>query len=240
MWIRPAKLAGYAAALRKELDRYSLTGLAVGGTDRLSLSDFSGDTPVELWRTQELAEEALDILRGQGGLLLTNPNDSFFTYAERIADVPTSTDKLQLLDEAIPFYQLALSGLIPLTSAPINQSPSPDMALLEALATGTAPQFLVGADLYGAELVGTPLEYAVGAAYARGRETIAQALQTYRTVTDAVGSRLVGYRNLAPGVMQADYEHGSIVVNTGSAAYSDGALTVEGGQFRILEGGAAA
>lgn len=239
-WIQPKKLSEYLAKLKKSLDKLSMQTLAVGGTDKLNMSDFAGNALTERWETQQLVGEGLDVLRGSGRLLMSDPNDAWFVYAARIADVPTSTDKIQLVDEEIPFYQLALSGLIPLSSDPINQSPSPEEALYVALATGTAPQYLVGMDVQGSELAHTPLEYAIGADYTANKEKIRNGLMLYTELTEKLGTVLVDYRNLANGVMCAQYERGVFVVNIGDMAYTGNGYSLQPGEYTIQEGGTVA
>ena len=235
-YIRPTLLFACLQKLRGSLDTLSLSDTAVKGTDSLNLSDFSEDVPTERFATQTLVGEGLQLLRGSGRLMLSDPNDSWFVYASRIADVPTSTDRIQLIDEDIPFYQLALSGLIPLSSDPINQSPSPEKALYTALATGTAPQYLIGMNVQETGLARTSLDYAIGADYTANKAMVQKGLALYAELSEKLGTVLTDYRRPAEGVLCAQYERGVFIVNLGDTVYTGQGFQLQPGEYIIAEG----
>lgn len=76
-----------------------------------------------------------------GGLMFDQPSAYTFPYAQSLSDVPLYSSGFDSADEEVPFYSIALSGLLPAYSEPINLSSMPQNYLLKLIETGTFPAF---------------------------------------------------------------------------------------------------
>lgn len=76
-----------------------------------------------------------------GGLMFDQPNAYTFPYAQSLSDVPLFASGFDTEDEEVPFYSIALSGLLPAYSEPINLSSMPQRYLLKLIETGTFPAY---------------------------------------------------------------------------------------------------
>jgi hypothetical protein len=76
-----------------------------------------------------------------GGLMFDQPNAYTFPYAQSLSDVPLFASGFDTEDEEVPFYSIAVSGILPAYSEPINLSSMPQKYLLKLIETGTYPAY---------------------------------------------------------------------------------------------------
>jgi len=77
------------------------------------------------------------IKKNSYSIMLEDANAYAFPYTDRIVNAPSPERRIEIADEAIPFYQMALHGYIPYTTSPINLSSDPELAFLKAIETGS-------------------------------------------------------------------------------------------------------
>lgn len=139
-------------------------------------------------------------------------------YADVISNVPIDSSQFDVEDEAIPFYQLVMSGTAELYSVPMNDSGSVRQAFLRCVEYGVSPSFrLMGAA--PASLQDTDYQHYFSAAYTDWADVIAQMAEELTQTT--MGQQLVNHEKLAENVYASTFADGSVVyVNYGSKTVS--------------------
>lgn len=112
-------------------------GLCSQTLGNLCYTDFSDETVTR----DEAICNIQKVLEAGGKWALYKPAAYALPYTAVAVDIPDSSSRFDLFSEDVPFYQLAVSGLIGITSSCINAQDDPDTALLHAVETGASPYF---------------------------------------------------------------------------------------------------
>lgn len=159
----------------------------------------------------------------QGKSLITSGGNAYMLpFVGFISSVPVTSSDFDIEDETVPFYQLSLSGLIGMSTPPINQNGNPERAFLKAVETGICPGYLwIKSDSY--ILKNTAYNNLYGATFDGWRDTASKHYSMWRELCRATGgSRMVSHKNLSRDVTYTLYENGTaVLVNYGDVAYTD-------------------
>lgn len=191
-----------------------LQGIAVQGIGSMVYSDFRKGS-LSKNETGQIWEDSLEQAQSHvGGLMFDHASAYTFPYAEAISDVPLYTSGFDVEDESVPFYSIAISGLIPAFSEPINLSGDPGSYLLKLIETGTYPAYrLIASD--GELLEGTPLDSLYSAEFGLWSEELSRQYGVINEALDQVaGKAIMEHEKLDEGVFRTTYDGGTkIIVN---------------------------
>jgi len=115
--------------------------------------------------------------------MLQHPNDFTLPFVSHISDLTYQSSSYLMVDQAIPFYQLAIAGKISysMPSININQVNDFDYYLLKALETGSNPKFtLTYQDT--SLLIETKYNYYFSTEFNLLKQNIVSLYDTYATV----------------------------------------------------------
>ncbi len=199
-------------------------GIGLESTGSLCYSDFSG-TPSSRTDMAAASARALSALGDKGYPLMLSGADAYaLPYASSLTHVPDGSSGLDIEDEEVPFYQIALKGLVSLASEPVNLCVQPRRRILACIETGMSPTYvLIPGDV--TVLKNTRLDglYSVDA-----RDWAAPAAEAFREVAKALegtqGQTIAAHTRLAQGLTKTVYANGiTIYVNyTGEDAVAEG------------------
>jgi hypothetical protein len=157
-------------------------------------------------------------------LLAEGGNDSAFPYARQIVEAPTDGSVMLIIDEVVPFYQIALHGLIDFSGQPYNLGGVTREKLLKTLETGEIPYFRWSyAD--SSAVKGTDFAYLLGTTYWDTVDAAAALFSEVKPILEKVrGQAIVDHIKLDEGVYRTIFANGvEIVVN-----YSDTGVLIDG------------
>ncbi len=150
-------------------------------------------------------------------MLLENPNIYAAKFADDIIYMPISSSGQDLIDEDVPFIQIALSNIVRYSAKPINQSSDPDKMFLKTIETGSMASF---AWIYkdAVLLKNTSLDYLYSANYKTWIETASASYKELDSIYKATqNSKIYSHTKLENGIYITKYENGlEVYVN-----YSD-------------------
>lgn len=172
-------------------------------------------------------------------LALDFPADYTFAAVKTAMNVPFSSNQYAITDHSIPFYQLAVSGLVECTGEEINLSADPDTALLGCLETGSVLHYaFITED--NSIVTDTQLDWLYSADYSIWKDNISGSYTVMKQLEKiTAGSRMTAHRKLSKDVFVSEYKNGACVyVNYGETEYSaDGATVAPNGyKFRNANG----
>ncbi len=141
--LAPTRMETLAAKLAKSAADWSVTGLSSRGlTDQL-YSDF-GSAGISRDESERIWQETLAALGSTGKTLLASGSNAYaLASASRITDTPMEHSFYRAETQAVPFYQIALHGLRPMATQPINTQNDTRRALLYAAETGISLNYRV-------------------------------------------------------------------------------------------------
>ncbi|OPX44968.1 hypothetical protein CLHUN_12000 [Ruminiclostridium hungatei] len=209
------------------------------GTGSLLNSDFNNRYKANRSEVKTLQEDVLrQVKQALGGVSAAKAN--FYAleqvnHIDRLAD-DYSYDWFE--DEAVPFAQIVLHGLITYTSDWSNFREEFSTGFLKGIEYGAYPSYVftdsASSDMFGA--------YSTNYYSMDYREWETKAYEEYKrynqVFADLQDKMIMGHRRLVSGVAEITYEGGKIiVVNYNENPYSYGNIQVPGQDFISIEGG---
>lgn len=218
----------YAAMLSSAAGGAKNLGIGLETTGSLCYSDFSGN-PSSRTQTTAANVAAMKSLEDDGyALLLSDANAYAFPYADMLVNTPDGSSGFDIENEAIPFYQITLCGLVNMACKPINLCSQPRVRLLQCVEMGMSPCFAMAAG-DTSQIKNSRMD----ALYSIDAENWAQpAVLAYQEVSSALagtaGKKITNHVTLEKGVTKTAYENGiTVYVNYTSAAVTVDGITVK-------------
>ena len=217
--------------LSKSLQKTSgLSGVYILGAAHNTYSDFS--------KNSKSKAEMSDILGGAieklpVKVVAENANEYALKNARNV--ILPDASCLDIITQNVPFYQIALSGVISYTSKPINLDSKPGEAFLKALETGALIHYsLISRDT---ELLrDTELSYLISCDLLLWKDMIVlqqkKLSEFYAKTGDHV---IIGHKSLKPGVFETVYQNGvRIITNYNEEDFLIDAVTVQGNDAAVI------
>lgn len=236
--IKPQRYGEYINRFVKSYDKYGYKALSVADMGTDLNSDFSKKSLTLRDEAQTYTENALAALREAGYRLITSGANAYtLSYVNFVQDVPATSSQYYLTDEAVPFYQIVLHGVMPFSMNSINLSSDAHTAFLKAIETGASLQFHW---MYAQNQALKNTDYdLVGLNYhAWFERDVAYYIEANRLLADLQGSRITGHSVVQKGVYKTEYENQTVVyVNySGSDVKVDG-LLIKALEYVVVEAG---
>lgn len=242
--LSPSKLPRVIGEFISDYQKLGVGGLSLRDLGRDLSADFRDDPNrlVDRAQAQKLVTEQLAVIAEQmsDGLMVRGANAYAFLFAKYVVDVPSASSEYDIIDESVPFYQIAIHGLVDFAGEPINLASDPVEALLKTVE--------YGADVYfewmyakPSSIKDTDHEEYYSLHY---RDWFDTAVQLYRDAGPILSrvrtQAIVDHARLAEGVYRTQYEDGcAVIVNYNSDPVTVDGLTVDGLGFLLIEGGPA-
>ncbi len=124
------------------ITKYNANGIAFNDIGMILSADYNRKNIVSREQVKNMQMEKLEELSSNGyNLMVRSGNMYAVPYADFIIDLNLRTKGYNIIDEEIPFYQIALHGLVSYAGTPINLSPNSETNLLKTIETGAGLQF---------------------------------------------------------------------------------------------------
>lgn len=148
-------------------------------------------------------------------------------FATKIYDTPIYSSGNLNYDEDVPFYQIALHGLVNLTTPSAMQSQDSVTCLLKSVEAGCELQF-AGMKESTTVLMGTEYDTLYNTTFSDWKEYAKEWYTAYQPLLEKIyDQKIVEHKRLADKVYRTDYENGiSVIVNYGDKDYAPNGITV--------------
>ena len=234
-----ANSAFMASGYERNLSEYrslGIAGLQEEGVGALAMTDYAADSAMSRRDVCEAQRALLQrMAQDFGSLRLASGSAYALVSGATLTEMPGSS-WLTMLDEQVPFYPLALHGLVEYLCGDYMDFYEQRSQLLQAVALGGSISFTLSWE--GTE----KLAYADTAAYystafALWREDVLRVWQELTPYLAATrGQAIVAYETLAPGVTLTGYGNGvQVLVNNTDREYLLNGEAVAARSFRLLE-----
>lgn len=232
------KMAEYATRFRNSLTDLNLNvGIAIDGLNTM-YTDF-GAQQKSMSATVEIYSNIMAGVQSEGVNIAANGGNEFaLSTSDFMFNVPSEGSNFDSSYDSIPFYQIAVHGLIPYSSEPINLSADTRLTFLKAIETGSILQYRL------------MFAQADAARYSRNSELYSATYEYWAPVIEeqytewvsAMGNRvsleIVDHGKLCNGVYKTDYSDGSaVIVNYNDKQYVADDVAVDALSFCVLKGG---
>lgn len=188
-------------------------------------SDFKRKELVSRQKVLNNQSELLKSMKDEGTAIMINAgNDYAIAYADMVTNMDLGGYEYTIIDKQVPFYQIALHGMVNYTGKPINLAGEYQDEVLKSAEYGAGLSFTI-MDETSFTLQNTLYTEYYGAEYASWKD---QMIEIYTRYNNELGhvfnQRMTGHEYVAENVAMTTYEDGTrVYVN-----YSYDDVTVDG------------
>lgn len=183
------------------LENFGETVYSDGAKGGLSRGDC-----INIWREimKNYQEEGIEVLT-------TRPNGYAIAYSDVLLDIPGKETYVELADEGVPFYQIAVRGYKTYTTETVNMAGNPQDVLLNAIETGSSLLYsIVAGDT--TTLKETYLRYLYSCNYDQWKDDIVQSYTDYSKVMKSIaGADIINHDKVSDGLYKTTYDNGVCV-----------------------------
>jgi len=218
----------------KDYKKFNLFNIGISSMGKDINSDFKQTAVLDRENSKNIISGELDKLVGSGYRLSFSGGNSYvLPFASSITEIPLNTSMNYLFDKEVPFYQIALGGLIPTCSQPLNLSSDYKKDVLKCIETGTRPYFRLMYQQNG-ELKETEYNF-FGLHYKDWVEDISEIYKIFSNeLKPTENQKIISHQEISENVFQTVFENGiSVYVNYSGKKYDNGAVAVEPESFAV-------
>ncbi len=139
--LSPRKYEKMFTNLGKSYSKYGLDTISLGSTTTVIYGDY-GKNSVSREMFKYNLQGYMEELKGSvGSILADGANAYVLKYVDHVSNVPLSSSKYDVFDEDIPFYQMVMSGLKPVSTTAVNGDAQIAELVLRAMSCGSNLRF---------------------------------------------------------------------------------------------------
>ena len=236
--VKPRVAAGYTDNLLRSLGDRQASGVAFRDIGNLLSADYYKNDTVTREQVKQMNINALQQAKDAGlNVSVRKGNDYAIAWADLITDMNLTGRKYAIIDQAVPFYQIALHGLKNYTGEAINLAGDYQNALLESAEYGAGLNFtFMKADT--AVLQDSAYSCYTAGSYDRWKDQALSMILRYQAEMAGLNSqRITGHECITSDVRVTTYEDGSrVYVNYGSQDYRMGTKLVPARDYLVERG----
>lgn len=214
-------------------------GVTLSGLGRELNSDFNTNYKASREESRAQQQELFAKFK-QAGLDVRGEQSNIYVapYVSAIDNLSDDYSYDTFSNQAVPFQQIALHGLIPYTTQPSNERDEFRKQFLHDLEYGANPAYIFTYE-EGGEFKFADSLHLFNPSF-KDWETV--ALEEYQAMNAALGDVqdkfIINHRTLAPEVKETTFAGGKrIIVNYGTSTYFGGGVTVKPLDYLIVKGG---
>lgn len=234
--VQPEFAKEKASNLIQALEEHDAYGVAFRDIGNLLSADYN---PKNTTTREEVKKMNLDTIReaktaGQS-VMVKEGFDFVLPYVDLVTDVDLDGKKYSIIDEQVPFYQIAIHGMVDYTGQPINLASDWQTELLKCAEYGAGLNFTFMEES-GRTLQETNYSTYFGACYEDWGEDAVKLINAYqRDMAGLNQQMIVSHQKLGANVKVTGYEDGTLVyVNYGLEDYEAGEQVVPARGYLVV------
>lgn len=230
------------ANIDKYLDTISTYGVRNIGFEDVGntlAGDYNPKDRVSREASMNKQVDKLKSLKESGSLVMTASGNQYAVpYSDYVTDMDIDPRAVNIIDESVPFYQIALHGLVNYSGSAINLSEDETDMILKSAETGAG---LFYAFMYAptSELQDGDYTQYYACNFMDWKDTAVELYNRFEAELSGVYNQyIIGHEKLASGVYKTIYENGkTVLVNYNYADYNYNGTTVPKRDFVTLNAG---
>lgn len=212
--LSPRKYEKMFNNLANSYSKYGLNNISVGSATTVIYGDYGRNSVSREMFKENLKGYMSNLQSTVGSVLADGANAYVLPYVDHITNIPLNSSKFDAFDQDIPFYQIVMSGLKPVSTTAVNGDAQIANLVLKAVSCGSNLRFdLVAEDAN--ELKDTRYDVLYYADYKYWVEDAAGCYKFANEVLkDVAGAEITEYNILPSGEIETVYSNGvTTVVN---------------------------
>ncbi len=238
--VKPALAKQYTTNLINALAQAQANGVAFRDIGSILSADYNPKDTTTREQVKAMNVASMQEAQAAGQkVMIKQGNDYALPYADMITDMPTVGTKYSLIDETVPFYQIALHGMKDYTGLPINLSNDYQDVFLQCVEYGSGLNFTFMAE-NGKVLQDTLHTGYYGANYTAWADDAAKMITDYQASMAGLNKQAItAHERLTADVAVTTYADGTkVYVNYGTQDYAAGSVNVPARGYTVERGNA--
>ena len=219
--VRPGYAKEMSSNLIRALKEFGADGVGFRDIGNLLSADYYSRDLVTREKVKAMNIETMKEARAAGQkVAIKEGNEYAIPYADLITDMNLTGQNYAIIDERVPFYQIALHGMKNFTGSAINLSGDYQTVLLECAEYGAGLNFTFMAENPRILTDSVYSSYA-GASYSNWRAHAMEMIVRYqKEMTGLNSQRITDHERVAENVTVTTYQDGTkVYVNYGNEAW---------------------
>lgn len=222
-----------------KISSYGVTNIGFEDIGNTLAGDYNPKDRVSREKSMNMQVDKLKSLKESGSLVMTTSGNQYAVpYSDYITDMEIDAKVVNIIDEAVPFYQIALHGLVNYSGSAINLSEDQTDMILKSAETGAGLYYAFMNAPSSALQDGEFTQY-YACNFLDWKDT---AIELYNKFNNSLGDiynqYIVGHEKLASGVYKTTYESGkTVIVNYNYADYDYNGTKIPQRDFVTLRAG---
>lgn len=229
--LSPRKYAKMFTNLGKSYSKYGLDTISLGSATTVIYGDYGKNSVSrEMFKTN--LQGYMEELKGSvPSIFADGANAYVLKYVDHVSNVPLNSSKYDVFDGDIPFYQIVMSGLKPVSTTAVNGDAQVADLVLRAIACGSNLRFDFTAETAD-ELKDTRYDVLYYSNYEYWLEDAAGCYKFANEVlSQTAGAEITDYNILSDGEIETVYSNGT----TTRVNLNDKTVTVGGKTISIYD-----
>lgn len=223
----------------EEITDYGTKNIGFEDIGNKLAGDYNPKDRVSREKSMNLQVEKMKALHESGSkVMITGGNQYAVPYADYVTDLNIAYKAVNIIDEKVPFYQIALHGLVNYSGAAINLSADSEENILKSAETGAGLYYTYIYEKTSELQDGKYTRY-YGCNFADWKEDTVNLYKKFSSsLGDTYNQFITDHEKVASGVYKTTYENGkSVLVNYNYEAYNYEGTAVPARDFVVTMGG---
>ncbi|MBR6571911.1 MAG: hypothetical protein IKK75_15800 [Clostridia bacterium] len=234
--VQPGFAREKASNLIEALAEQNAYGVAFRDIGSLLSADYNPKNTTTREQVKQMNLETIQQAHDAGQSVMVKKGfDYVLPYVELVTDVNLKGTKYSIIDQSVPFYQIAIHGMVDYTGQPINLSADWQTELLRCAEYGAGLNFTFMEES-GIILQETNYSGYYGASFADWGKDAVEIINAYQQDMAGLNQQMmISHEILDRYVTVTGYENGTLVyVNYGADDYSAGEVLVPARSYLVV------
>lgn len=237
--LSPAVLPRVIDSVIKGFNDLNASGIGLRDAGFTVNSDFRENALIDRQQASYILTDGVKRLRDSGlNILISGGNANVLPFANALIDMPMQSNRYDIVDHCIPFFQIVLRGFIEYAGTQMNLAADTRIELLRAIETGAGLHFrFIYSD--NSVLKRTDYDHLLSVNF---EDWFGDAIENFNFVNDVIGDvhgeLIIDHDIIENGVHKTTFESGKqIIVNYNSHSVKFESYIIEAENFFVLREG---
>lgn len=234
-YYKPSKIEGSISKFVSKTDLNDNEGILLSEFGKTVYSDLANSNPSTRTDSEAHYRAAMAAVKEKNiGIASDGANAYMLGNAEIVANTPVTASNLECISYSVPFYSIALHGIVDMSGSLLNNATTHEQVLMELL-TGVQPCYRMTGENPNV-LVKTDLNNIYNTYYKDWINEAATVMTRFSELHSNLGDQLITDFTRVGNCCSVTYENGTTVcVNIGSHAQQINGVTVNAGDYTVKE-----
>lgn len=234
--LSPNKIISFTDTFIDSYNALNIGAIAFEGIGNRAYSDY-GSNPCSRYQATRNIEETLKNAGKNNEVMVTAAAAYAIGYTKHSIAAPYESSNYIICDRSVPFYQIALRGIVNVSSPSINLDSEPGKIVLKCFETGSMPMFsFIGNET--TVLNESALNYLYASDFSKWKEYANKSLTSFAEFNKLIkGRQIIAHAKLADGVFITTFDgKTSIVVNYNNKTAEINGQQIPAMGYKVIKG----